>query len=290
LRTYATASNGHAITTADPGMYPSERDARPSQRDLARLGGTQGSGRQRQRMRRGGSELSSRFFFRCRVHALERQVLALLHRLGVRSRPSGNSITLDLYLSLVFWAAPSPSGLGSRAIARPKTAARRNPLTRFPPMRVTPAAAERAARAQRLSSRPTCGWRTEPFAGAAGTNAEDRPGLTRWWHGARPVKARPGSVESASASGAAAGLDSALRAVPARPARPGREDRSRPNKKMVFAAHLLRPQSLTATRLTGSPAAFRRRPSAAGAFRLAATPSQGAMQAVRPAGARDTSQ
>jgi hypothetical protein len=32
--------------------------------------------------------------------------------------------------------------------------------------RITPAAAERAARAQRLSSRPTCGWRTEPFAGS----------------------------------------------------------------------------------------------------------------------------
>jgi hypothetical protein len=41
------------------------------------------------------------------------------------------------------WAAPSPFGLGSRAIARPKTAARRNPLARFPPIRVTPAAARR---------------------------------------------------------------------------------------------------------------------------------------------------
>jgi hypothetical protein len=46
-------------------------------------------------------------------------------------------------------------------------------------------------------------------------HAEDRRGLAQWWHGARPIKARPGNVESASRSAAAAGLDSALRAVPA---------------------------------------------------------------------------
>ena len=82
--------------------------------------------------------------------------LALPHRRGEQARPSGNSVTL--HSASRCWAAPSPCGLGSRAIARPKTAARRNPLTRFPPMRVTPAAAERVARAQRISSRPTCGW------------------------------------------------------------------------------------------------------------------------------------
>jgi hypothetical protein len=51
-----------------------------------------------------------------------------------------------------------PFGLGSRVIARPKTAARRNPLTRLPPIRVTPAAAEPAARVQSISGRPTRGW------------------------------------------------------------------------------------------------------------------------------------